>query len=268
MGQNNVTLANLPEPGEPVFYPKVGHCIYRGVTQDASAPDVQLLELEDIEKESRILIPLPRVPSLNLRAAGAAFDEIKEILSSEFEEPLEDENDRHLLLEKLIAEGSPTSLAKALKRLHLLHQSSGLSREDEQSRKKIRSWLAAELSLSRELTRAEAQAFMTRVLRDAIAAYRHKEKEKAKERRRIAKEQKAAEEVVTAETITETLRASNQSPAIESSEVRQDDIKELTNSADTLKPEPVKKPEQTEPLEQEAPTAIAPTSDKSPSLNE
>ncbi len=224
MGQDDAALAGLPEPGEPVFYPKVGHCIYRGLTEDASAPDLQLLELEDMEEESRILIPLPRVPSLNLRPAGVAFDEIKEVLSSEFEEPLEDEDERHKLVEELITEGSPRGLAKALKRLHLLRQSLGLSREEEQTRKKIRSWLAAEVSLSRECTRAEAQAFMTRVLQDAMAAHQRKEKEEAKERRRVAKAQKEAEEAAETEAAAEALvaaageKAPTQSPAIEPAE--------------------------------------------------
>ena len=194
VGQEDPVLAGLPEPGEPAFYPKVGHCIYRGVTEDPAAPGTSLLELEDIEEGSRILIPLSRVPKLNLRPAGVAFDEIKEILSSEFEEPVEDEDERHALIEELVTEGSPSSLSRALKQLHLLRQTAGLTREEEQSRKKIRSWLAAEVSLSRESTRAEAQAFMTRVLHDTMEAHREKEKKEAQERRRAAKELKKSEE--------------------------------------------------------------------------
>ena len=60
MAEKNPALAGLPEPGEPVFYPKVGHCIYRRVTEDSVAPGTELLELEDMEEGSRILIPLAR----------------------------------------------------------------------------------------------------------------------------------------------------------------------------------------------------------------
>lgn len=198
MGQDNPALEGLPEPGEPVFYPKVGHCIYRGVTEDRVAPGTQLLELEDLEEGSRILIPLERVPGLNLRPAGTALEEIQQVLSAEFEEPLEDEEERHELVEKLITDGSPRALAQSLKRLHLLRQTTGLSREDEQMRKKIRSWLAAEVSISKECTRAEAQAFMTRVLQESMSEHEKKEKQEAKERRRAAREQKKAEEAEAA----------------------------------------------------------------------
>jgi RNA polymerase-interacting CarD/CdnL/TRCF family regulator len=192
------TLAGLPEPGEPIFYPKVGHCIFRGVTEDPAAPGTRLVELEDIEEGSRILIPLARVPELNLRRAGTSLEPIQEQLASEFEEPLTDAEDRHRLIEELSADGSPQSLARALKRLHFLRQTTGLSREEEQSRKKIRSWLAAEVALSKECTRAEAQAFMTRVLQQAMTEHKRKEKEEAKERRRAAKAQKKTEEEETA----------------------------------------------------------------------
>lgn len=189
---DEATLAGLPAPGEPIFYPKVGHCIFRGVIEDPAAPGTKLLELEDTEEGSRILIPLARVPELNLRPAGNDLEAIKEELSAQFEEPFAEE-DRQRLIEELITDGSPRSLARALKRLHFLRQTTGLSREEEQIRKKVRSWLAAEVSLSKECTRAEAQAFMTRVLQDAMSAHRIKEKEEAKERRRAAKEQKKAE---------------------------------------------------------------------------
>ena len=201
MGQDIPALAELPEPGEPVFYPKVGHCIYRGVTEDSVAPGTQLLELEDLEEGSRILIPLPRVPQLNLRPAGAAFDEIKEVLAAEFKEPIEDEDERHELIETLITDGSPRALAQSLKRLHLLRQTTGLSREEEQMRKKIRSWLAAEVSISKECTRAEAQAFMTRILQETMSEHEKKEKEEAKERRRAAREQKKAQEAAAEEAL-------------------------------------------------------------------
>lgn len=194
MTQEDAVLAALPEPGESVFYPKVGHCIYRGITEDKVAPDMRLLELEDLEEGSRILIPVGRVPSLNLRAAGVSLDDIKEGLASEFEEPLESEEERQTLLDELITDGSPANLARALKRLHLLRQSDGLTREEELTRKKIRSWLAAEVSLSKDCTRAEAQAFITRLLQETMAAHKQKEKEEAKQRRRAAKEQKKAEE--------------------------------------------------------------------------
>jgi RNA polymerase-interacting CarD/CdnL/TRCF family regulator len=193
LGGDEATVAGLPEPGESIFYPKVGHCIFRGVIEDRAAPGTRLVELEDLEEGSRILIPLARVPELNLRSAGSGLEAIKAELSSEFEEPFPEEEERHRLLEELIAEGTPQSLARALKRLHFLRQTTGLSREEEQTRKKIRSWLAAEVALSKECTRAEAQAFMTRLLQDAMAAHRIKEKEEAKERRRAAKEQKKAE---------------------------------------------------------------------------
>lgn len=193
MEADEATLARLPKPGEPIFYPKVGHCVFRGVIEDRAAPGAKLVELEDAEEGSRILVPLARVPELNLRPAGKAMAAIQEELSSQFEEPLLDDADRHRVIEELITEGSPRSLARALKRLHFIRQTTGLPREEEQTRKKIRSWLAAEVAIARECTRAEAQAFMTRVLQDAMSAHKIKEKAEAKERRRAAKEQKRAE---------------------------------------------------------------------------
>ena len=186
----------LPEPGRPVFYPKVGHCIYRGIIEDPAAPDTKLLELEDIEEGSRILIPLERVRALGLRPAGSSLEVIKDELHTEFEAPMETEEDRQTIIDGLIEEGTPRSLSKALKRLHLARQTTGLSREEEQTRRKIRSWLAAEVALSRDCTRAEAQALITRVLQETMAAHRKREKEEAKERRRAAKaeaEREAAE---------------------------------------------------------------------------
>jgi RNA polymerase-interacting CarD/CdnL/TRCF family regulator len=192
--QSVPALAGLPEPGEPVFYPKVGHCIYRGLTEDRAAPGKKLVELEDLEEGSRILIPTERVPKLGLRPAGRALEEIQQELSAEFEQPLEDEQDLDSLIGNLVSDGSPRNLAKGLKRLHLLRQTAGLSREEEQTRRKIRSWLAAEVALSKDCTRAEAQALITRILQEAMNAHRRKEREEAKERRRQVKAQKAAED--------------------------------------------------------------------------
>jgi RNA polymerase-interacting CarD/CdnL/TRCF family regulator len=197
------SLAGLPEPGESVFYPKVGHCVYRGLTEDKAAPGKTLVELEDLEEGSRILIPTERVPKLGLRPAGIAFDDIREELSSEFEQPLETEEELDPLIEELLTEGSPRNLAKGLKRLHLLRQTRGLSREEEQTRRKIRSWLAAEVALSKDCTRAEAQALITRILQEAMSAHRQKEKEEAKERRRQVKAQKAAEDAAKEEAAKE-----------------------------------------------------------------
>ena len=192
--QGDPTLAGLPEPGEPVFYPKVGHCVYRGLTEDRAAPGKKLVELEDLEEGSRILIPTERVPKLGLRPAGRKLEEIQAELSAEFEQPLEEEQQLEELIEDLVSEGSPRALAKGLKRLHLLRQTTGLSREEEQTRRKIRSWLAAEVALSKDCTRAEAQALITRILQEAMNAHRRKEREEAKERRRQVKAQKAAED--------------------------------------------------------------------------
>jgi RNA polymerase-interacting CarD/CdnL/TRCF family regulator len=183
----------LTEPGHPVFYPKVGHCIYRGIVEDPSVPGTKLVELEDIEEGGRILVPLDRVPKLGLRPAGTALEVIREELASEFESPMENDEDRQTLLEELISEGSPGGLAKALKILHLIRQNSGLTREEEQTRRKVRSWLAAEVALAKDCTRAEAQALITRVLQETMASHRRKEKEEAKERRRIAKEKEKAD---------------------------------------------------------------------------
>ena len=164
MEQEAPAHAGLTEPGRPVFYPKVGHCIYRGVVEDSAAPGTKLVELEDIEEGSRILVPMDRVPKLGLRPAGTFLNEIKEELSTEFEPPLGSDEARQLLVQELVNEGSPQGLAKALKRLHLARQTGGLSREEEQTRRKIRSWLAAEVALARDCTRAEAQALFSRVL--------------------------------------------------------------------------------------------------------
>ena len=197
MHQDHPTLSGLPSPGEPVFYPRVGHCVYRGIVEDRAAPGKKLVELEDLEEGSRILIPTERVPKLGLRPAGRSLEEIQEELSSEFEVLSEEEVD--LDIEAFISDGSPRNLARGLKRLHLLRQTTGLSREDEQTRRKIRSWLAAEVALSKDCTRAEAQAFITRILQEAMNAHRRKEREEAKERRRQVKAQKAAEDAASKE---------------------------------------------------------------------
>jgi hypothetical protein len=65
------------------------------VTEDPAAPGAKLVELEDIEGGSRILVPLARVPELNLRPAGMAMDAIQEELSSQFEEAIPEDVDRH-----------------------------------------------------------------------------------------------------------------------------------------------------------------------------
>jgi CarD family transcriptional regulator len=196
VGELNHAETELTEPGRPVFYPKVGHCLYRGIVEDNAVPGLKLLELEDIEEGSRILVPVDHVPKLGLRPAGSALEEIREELSKEFEAPLETDEERGQLIEELVSEGSARGLAKALKRLHLIRQTQGLSREEEQTRRRIRSWLAAEVALARDCTRAEAQALITRILQEAMATHRKKEKEEAKERRRAAKaaEKKADEE--------------------------------------------------------------------------
>lgn len=197
--QDDPALGGLPPPGEPVFYPKVGHCVYRGLTEDRAAPGKKLVELEDLEEGSRILIPTERVPKLGLRPAGRALEEIQEELAAEFEQPSEDDAELEGLIEELVNDGSPRNLAKGLKRLHLLRQTTGLSREEEHTRRKIRSWLAAEVAISKDCTRAEAQALITRILQEAMNAHRRKEREEAKERRRQVKAQKAAEDAAIKE---------------------------------------------------------------------
>lgn len=187
MGETDYAEVELTEPGRPVFYPKVGHCLYRGIVEDRAVPGLKLLELEDIEEGSRILVPIERVPKLGLRPAGGALEDIREELSKEFETPVETDEERQQLIDVLITEGSARGLAKALKRLHLIRQNQGLSREEEQTRRRIRSWLAAEVSLARDCTRAEAQALITRILQETMATHKKKEKEEAKERRRAAK---------------------------------------------------------------------------------
>jgi len=225
LGGDEATLARLPKPGEPIFYPRVGHCIFRGVIEDPAAPGTKLVELEDIEEGSRILVPLSRVPELNLRPAGMAMEAVQEELSAEFEVPLPEDADRHRVIEELISEGSPRSLARALKRLHFLRQTTGLAREEEQTRKKIRSWLAAEVSIGKECTRAEAQAFMTRVLQDAMSAHKLKEKEEAKERRRAAKELKKSDAVaaVVATPAVQAVQAVQGRPASHESTESEED---------------------------------------------
>jgi len=187
LGDLDYAEVELTEPGRPVFYPKVGHCLYRGIVEDRAVPGLKLLELEDIEEGSRILVPIERVPILRLRPAGGALEDIREELSKDFETPLETDEARQQLVDELITEGSARGLAKALKILHLIRQNDGLSREEEQTRRRIRSWLAAEVSLAKDCTRAEAQALITRILQETMATHKKKEKEEAKERRRAAK---------------------------------------------------------------------------------
>jgi RNA polymerase-interacting CarD/CdnL/TRCF family regulator len=187
LGDIDHAEVELTEPGRPVFYPKVGHCLYRGIVEDRAVPGLKLLELEDIEEGSRILVPIERVPKLRLRPAGGALEDIREELSKDFETPPETDDARQQLVDELITEGSARGLAKALKILHLMRQSEGLSREEEQTRRRIRSWLAAEVSLAKDCTRAEAQALITRILQETMATHKKKDKEEAKERRRAAK---------------------------------------------------------------------------------
>ena len=183
-------LTDFPQPGEPVFYPKVGHCVYLGQTKNSNIPGVQLLELESLDGGARLLVPIDKVTQLKLRNAGKSMDEIQNILSSEFEEPLEDENELQKLIDILIIEGTPRSLCLLLKRLHLANHQESLSRENEKVRKKIRSWLATEVSIEKGCTRIEAQALMTRLLQQAVAEYKLKEKRESQERRRALREQK------------------------------------------------------------------------------
>ena len=207
MYQDDPALGGLPAPGEPVFYPKVGHCVFRGVTEDRAAPGKKLVELEDLEEGSRILIPTERVPKLGLRPAGRSLEDIQQELSSEFEQPSENEGELDGLIEDLVNDGSPRNLAKGLKRLHLLRQTTGLSREEEQIRRKIRSWLAAEVAISKDCSRAEAQALITRILQEAMNAHRLKEREETKERRRQVKAQRAADDAALKEAEAEAAEA-------------------------------------------------------------
>jgi RNA polymerase-interacting CarD/CdnL/TRCF family regulator len=147
--------------------------VFRGVIEDTAAPGAKLVELEDTEEGSRILVPLSRVPELNLRPAGKAMEAIQEELSSQFEEPLLEDAERHRVIEELVTEGSPRSLARALKRLHFIRQTTGLPREEEQTRKKVRSWLAAEVAIARDCP-ARSAAFMTRVLQTRCPPIRSK----------------------------------------------------------------------------------------------
>jgi hypothetical protein len=133
LGADEATLARLPKPGEPIFYPKVGHCVFRGVIEDRAVPGARMVELEDTEEGSRILVPLSRVPALNLRPAGLAMEAIQQELSSQFEEAIPEDADRHRVIEELITDGSPRSLARARPR-------AWLARKNRRGRRSAAGW--------------------------------------------------------------------------------------------------------------------------------
>jgi hypothetical protein len=149
-------------------------------------------------------------------------------------------------------------LAQSLKILHLLRQTTGLSREEEQTRKKIRSWLAAEVSISRDCTRAEAQAFMTRILQETMAEHQKKEKEEAKERRRVARELKKAQEAA-AEALA--AGASNVAdvfgPPVGTEEVEHAEPKEAAQHHEPESTEPIETAETAEPGDRAEPVESA-----------
>lgn len=268
MYQDDPALGGLPAPGEPVFYPKVGHCVFRGVTEDRAAPGKKLVELEDLEEGSRILIPTERVPKLGLRPAGRSLEDIQQELSSEFEQPSEGEGELDGLIEDLVNDGSPRNLAKGLKQLHLLRQTTGLSREEEQIRRKIRSWLAAEVAISKDCSRAEAQALITRILQEAMNAHRLKEREEAKERRRQFKAKKAADDAALKEAAAEAAEAARLE-LLAAADQGQAETKPVDEGEPP--PAPLAGPEPVEPVSEEPDTTAGeatPSPDAEPSTDD
>ena len=183
------------EAGDLIFYPQIGHCHVGDVIQDA-ASGLELLELtpQDSSTGNRVLVPVGQLVSRGIRHSGDSPGVIEGILGSDFDPTIDDASERLDQITVQEREGTASSLATALKRLHLRHELKTISREEEKRRSRIRKWLVVEHMAEKEGTSGQAQSAITRLLSRTMNAVREREKEAARELRKQERaERKAAE---------------------------------------------------------------------------
>ena len=183
------------EAGNLIFYPQIGHCHVGDVIQDAHS-GLELLELtpQDSSSGNRILVPVGQLGSRSIRHSGDSPGVIEGILGSDFDPTIDDATERLDRITDQEREGTASSLATALKRLHLRHELKTISREEEKRRSRIRKWLVVEYMVEKQGTSGQAQSAITRLLSRTMNAVREREKEAARELRKQERaERKAAE---------------------------------------------------------------------------
>ena len=184
--------APAPPPFEPddlVFYPQIGHCEVGAVISDEQT-GLDLLELTPRESSAtgaaanRILVPLGQLERRGIRRSGDSPGVIEEILGSDFEPTIEDAAERLDLITAQEREGTVSSLALALKRLHLRRETKVITREEEKRRVRIRKWLVADYLAEEEgRTGGQAQSAVTGFLARTMKAVRAREEAEAIERK-------------------------------------------------------------------------------------
>ena len=172
--------------GDFVFYPQIGHCDVGSVVHDART-ELEFLELTplDAAEGNRILVPVGQLENRGIRHSGTSPGVIEEILGSDFEPTIEDASERLDLITAQEREGSVESLALALKRLHLRHEMKTITREEQKRRTRIRKWLVVEYMTEKDGTIGQAQSAITRLLGKTMKAVREREREAAREKRRL-----------------------------------------------------------------------------------
>ena len=188
-------IPRVVEAGDLIFYPQIGHCHVGDVIQDAPS-GLELLELtpQDSSTGNRILVPVGQLGSRGIRHSGESPGVIEGILGSDFDPTIDDATERLDRITDQEREGTASSLATALKRLHLRHELKTISREEEKRRSRIRKWLVVEYMVEKQGTSGQAQSAITRLLSRTMNAVREREKEAARELRKQERaERKAAE---------------------------------------------------------------------------
>ena len=177
------------EPDDLVFYPQIGHCEVGAVISDEQT-GLDLLELTPRESgatgtaANRILVPLGQLERRGIRRSGDSPGVIEEILGSDFEPTIEDAAERLDLITAQEREGTVSSLALALKRLHLRRETKVITREEEKRRVRIRKWLVADYLAEEEgRTGGQAQSAVTGFLARTMKAVRAREEAEAIERK-------------------------------------------------------------------------------------
>ena len=183
------------EAGNLIFYPQIGHCHVGDVIQDAhSGLELLVLTPQDSSSGNRILVPVGQLGSRSIRHSGDSPGVIEGILGSDFDPTIDDATERLDRITDQEREGTASSLATALKRLHLRHELKTISREEEKRRSRIRKWLVVEYMVEKQGTSGQAQSAITRLLSRTMNAVREREKEAARELRKQERaERKAAE---------------------------------------------------------------------------
>ncbi len=187
------------EPGDFVFYPRVGHCEVGGVIRDERT-GLDLLELTPQEvtgaetTQHRILIPTTQLSGRGIRRPGHAPGVIADVLGSDFEPTIEDATERLDLINAQERDGSVAALALALKRLHLRREMKTITRQEERHRTRIRKWLVLEYMAEQDCSSGQAQAAITRLLSATMNKVRTREKEAARKRRKAERAARIARE--------------------------------------------------------------------------